>query len=58
MRLDNNECIQLSVCGETDAIVFEFVEEALVGNFVECFFGNLELVVLRMASVCIILLSI
>ena len=25
-----------------DAIVFEFVEEALVGNFVECFFVNLE----------------
>ena len=42
MRLDKNECIQLSVCGERDAIVFEFVEEALVGNFVECFFVNLE----------------
>ena len=36
VRLVKNDCTQLSVCGEI-AIVCEFVEEALVGNFVECF---------------------
>ena len=36
VRLERNECTQLSACGEMPMLC-EFVEEALVRNFVECF---------------------
>ena len=37
MRLVRNECTQLSACGEMPYVVFQFVEEAVVRNFVKCF---------------------